>query len=290
MKMKKFSKFSILLIFLLVVGINTTFAETIFTYLDKAAKSDTRQDFHVELLKLALEQTEEKYGQYRLVRAPVMNAARSMISVKANRYPNFFVNESVTADKLNELGYVPFPIYRGLIGYRVFFVAPEVKNRLENIVTIEELKEFSIGQGIGWLASDILEHNGFKVVAGSNYEGFFRMLAVNRFDLFARGINEVIGEYDAYKNSINLVLDDSVAIYYPLPRYFFTHKSNKDAIKRITEGLLAAYEDGSFIRLWNKHHADSINRVDLSDRVIFTLENPFLQGVDKSYEKYMYKP
>jgi hypothetical protein len=155
---------------------------------------------------------------------------------------------------------------------------------------LEKLKKFTIGQGLGWGDNDILKHNGFSVVVGNNYQGLFKMVADNRFDLFARGNCDVMDEYDIYKKKCNLILDDSVAIFYPLPRYFITHNSNKEAVKRVTEVLLAAYEDGSFMALWTKHHADNIRRINLSKRIVFRLENPFLEGIDRSYEKYMYNP
>ncbi len=260
------------------------------THLNKATEDDPRQDYHIELLTLALDKTVEKYGLYRLEAAPVMNAARSMASVKMNLYPNFIVNEQVTSQRLKEFAYAPFPILRGIVGYRVFFVSPQAQQKLNNTASLSQLKELTIGQGIGWGDIELLKHNGFKVIVANNYKGLFKMVANNRIDLFARGIGEVMAEYDAFKTSINLLLDESVAIYYPLPRYFFTHKSNKGIIQRVHEGLIKSYHDGSFIRLWKKHHSESITRVKMSKRIIYRLENPFLEGVDKSYEKYMYKP
>ncbi|RLW59044.1 MAG: hypothetical protein B6D70_12710 [gamma proteobacterium symbiont of Stewartia floridana] len=266
------------------------FSETIFTHLSPATKDDTRQGYHIELLSLALEKTVDKYGPYRLVPAPVMNAARSMSSVRDNLYPNFFVNEQVTAKRLEELGYVPFPIHMGIIGYRVFFVSPKAKQKINKAISLEQLKKFSIGQGLGWGDIEILKSNEFTVIVANNYEGLFEMVASNRIDLLARGVNEVMGEFDTFKRQIDLQLDESVAIYYPLPRYFFTHPSNETAIQRVTEGLFAAYEDGSLLRLWEKYYLDSVSRVNLSERVIFKLDNPFIEGIDKSYEKYLYKP
>ncbi|MGN7612418.1 hypothetical protein ACQZV8_10070 [Magnetococcales bacterium HHB-1] len=287
---KSVSRLLIASLLLVIINSNTAVAEMIMTHLSRATEDDPRQDYHIELLVLALDKTVGKYGPYRLVAAPAMNAARSMASVKMNLYPNFMVNEAVTAQKLKEYGYVPFPILRGIVGYRVFFVSPKARIKLNKSTTLAQLKTLTIGQGIGWLDVDLLKHNGFNVVVANNYEGLFKMVASSRIDLFARGIGEVMGEYDIFKISGDLYLDDSLAIFYPMPRYFFTHKSNRKAIERVTEGLMMAYNDGSLIRLWEKHHSESIARVNLSKRTIFKLENPFLADVDKSYEKYMYNP
>ncbi len=40
-------------------------------------------------------------------------------------------------------------------------------------------------------------------------------------------------------------MDENVALYYPLPRVFFTHNSNRQAIARVQQGLKAAWRDGS---------------------------------------------
>ncbi len=50
-----------------------------------------------------------------------MNAAGSLVAVKEKLYPNHFVNEQVTAQRLDEFAYVAFPILRGIVGCRVFF-------------------------------------------------------------------------------------------------------------------------------------------------------------------------
>ena len=84
--------------------------------------------------------------------------------------------------------------------------------------------------------------------------------------------------------------DDSIALYYPLPRFFFTKKSNVTAIKRVEEGLVTAYNDGSFQKLWKEYYQSSVDFVNLQKRTLFRISNPFLGGIDKSYEKYIYHP
>ncbi len=219
-----------------------------------------------------------------------MNAARSLISVKNGEFENFFVKFSVSKKLLKELSPVRFPVDRGIVGYRVFFVSPNARNRLKQVATIEDLKDFTMGQGIGWLDSKVLEYNGFKVITGSSYEGLFNMVGMGRFDLFPRGANELYGEYISHKIIKGLTCDESISLYYPLPRFFFTTKTNSIAKTRIEEGLIAAYKDGSFLKLWEKFYNPSLNFVNLKNRKIFKIENPFLNDLDNSYERYIYTP
>jgi hypothetical protein len=275
---------------LIVLGTTYAFSQTLFTAQGRASAQDTRLDYDRAALRLSLEKTVKKYGPFKLVEAEFMNTARGIKVAKAGRTKNFFTKQSVSKTLLNELGHVPFPIDLGIVGYRVFFVSPNAKSKLKTTQNLGQLKKFSIGQGVGWLDVDILEHNGFKVIKAGSYEGLFKMVAKNRFDLYSRGTNELLGEWKTHKNIQGFAYDESVALYYPLPRFFFTNKANKAAIKRVTEGLIIAYNDGSLKKEWEKHYRDSIDFVNLKKRKIFRINNPFLEGVDSSYEKYIYKP
>jgi hypothetical protein len=53
---------------------------------------------------------------------------------------------------------------------------------------------------------------------------------------------------------------------------------------------MLAYKDGSFIELWNKYYKESIDFVNLKQSKIFRIDNPFLNGINKTYEDYIYRP
>lgn len=282
------SKF--LFIFIILLLTNQTFAETVFTYMAKEDESDHRKEYNNALLKLALDKTISTYGSYKLVPSPTMNLARAKKVAENGNIKNFFFKNSISKELLSKLGYVSFPIDRGIVGYRVFFVSPKAKEKLKQVSSIEDLKKFKVLQGIGWLDTEILRHYGFNVFEGSNYKGLFGMISKNRADIFPRGANELLSEYEAYKDTNNLFYDTSIILYYPLPRFFFTNKKNTKAIERVYKGILIAYEDGSFVELWNKYYKKSIDFVNLEQRKIFKIDNPFLEGIDKTYEKYIYTP
>jgi hypothetical protein len=86
------------------------------------------------------------------------------------------------------MNYVPFPIDRGVVGYRVAFVSKETKEKLKSVETIEDLRQFTFLQGTGWQDVDILRKNDFKVIESAYYEPMFKMVARNRADLFIRGL------------------------------------------------------------------------------------------------------
>lgn len=269
---------------------SNAFSKTVYRYQDLQNNEDTRKKYELKVLELALEKTVAKYGEYELIAAPKMNLARAIITLKSNKLENFIVKMSVTKELLDELSYAEFPVDRGIVGYRVSFVSPKASSKLAKVKNLEELKKFNFVQGFGWLDTKILEYHNLKVKTISRYESIFNLVALNRVDLFPRGVNEVFEEYKANKAIPNLLVDKHILLYYALPRFFFMHKSNEKTIQRIEEGLQSAYFDGSLDKLFKKYYQPSIDFVNLKSRLLINIENPFLKGVDISYEKYIYTP
>lgn len=277
---------------LLVLACAPAWAETMtITYCPPESETDTRHEYDNALLKLALEKTKATWGDYELVASDSMNTARLIKMLKRGTLKNPMFKLSAETELCNSLGYVPFPVDLGIVGYRVFFTAAGKLGKLEAVSSLADLKRFSVGQGDGWADVDILSQAGFAVHTSPSYEALFQMVvAGNRFDLFPRGVNEIKGEFEAHRDIANLAVERKLVLYYPLPRFFFTNQhGSEQALKRVSEGLAAAYDDGSLQELWEKHYKESVDYVDLNSRKVFTIDNPLLKGVDNSYDKYMYK-
>ncbi|MBN2686178.1 MAG: hypothetical protein JXR40_12930 [Pontiellaceae bacterium] len=266
-------------------------AQTTFTCVAGETENDPRSAYEKALLKLALDKTVEKYGPYTLGQSKLgSNQKRNEQDAIDNVYPNLFVKLSYSERLTEELAYIPIPADRGIVGYRVCFTSEKIKQELSEVETLEQLKEFKMLQGIGWSDVEILKAAGFRVITGTNYKGMFKMVAVNRVDLFPRGANELLGEWELNKNVAGLTYDESVALYYPLPRFFFTNKKNTEALKRVQEGLEMAFKDGSFQKLWEQYYQDSVDMIALDKRKIFRIKNPDVANLDTAYEKYNYDP
>lgn len=264
---------------------------TIFTYRAPESQTDLRYNYDNKLLKLALEKTVETDGPYLLVPSPIMNYARAQAYVKSNSLPNLILKLSYDPDFENrDMGFVPFPVDLGIVGYRVCFAHPEISKALSQVDSLEDLRGFSHGQGTGWSDVDILRHNGFNAIEIPNYESLFNMVALRRFDLFCRGANELLDEMKTHQHIQNLSYDKSMILFYPFPRFFYTNAANSSALERIQRGLEKSYEDGSLQSLWRQHYKASIDFVELDQRRVFTLENPLVEHLDFDYQKYFYNP
>lgn len=280
------------LIILTFLQISIAKATMVVTYRVAESKDDTRYNYDTAALRLALEKTKAEFGDYKLVPGAVMNFSRAISDIKNNQTPNYIFKlsyESRFKKDLN-LDYAEFPVDLGIVGYRVCFTNPKTKEKLKNVKSLDDLKKFKHGQGQDWSDVEILRGHGFEVITAANYESLFLMVAAGRFDLFCRGTNELGGEYEAHKHMPNLVYDESFSLYYPLPRFFYTNKANKELIKRIEKGLITAFNDGSLKELWKKEYIKSVNFVNLKNRKIFPIENPNLKEVKFNYKKYFFNP
>ena len=260
------------------------------TYRGPASEQDTREHYYKEILTLSLEKTKSTYGDYKVVEAPPMNQLRDAYAVDQQIYPNYVVDENYEDKFINSnITYIPFPLDFGLTGTRICFINPKIKEEIKKINNVEQLKKYSIGQGIGWADAEILRQNGFKVVTMQNYDGLFKMTAVGRIDLFCRGVNELAAEYESFSNISNLTYDESFALVYPLPRFFILNKNNLVLKNRIQKGILMAYKDGSLMEIFLRYHSKSITFANMKERKIFTIENPLIKELSKDYEQYLYK-
>ncbi|NDV25268.1 hypothetical protein [Desulfovibrio sp. JC010] len=275
-------------VLLLVFGAGFSHAKvTVFTYRVPESPTDKRYDYDNAVLKLALEKTKETWGGYRLVPSPVMNFSRSITVLKEGKLKNPMFKLSASEKHCNQLAYAAFPIDLGIVGYRQFFVSERLNAELSKVDSLKQLKKYSIGQGFGWLDSEILEAAEFNVLVVPKYESLFSMVVKGRFDLFPRGVNEVEEEYKSHQDLRGLRLNREVGIYYPLPRFFFTNKRSKLAARRVYEGLVLAYEDGSLLRLWKEKYKSSLKFADFKNVKFFHIENPFIKKIDDNYLKYI---
>jgi hypothetical protein len=105
-------------------------AETIITYRSQESDRDDRYSYDTELLKLALEKTQEQYGAYQLIASPKMNYARAIKMASDNSLPNLMLKLTYSNDHPSALAYIEFPVDLGIAGYRESFIADSLESKL----------------------------------------------------------------------------------------------------------------------------------------------------------------
>ena len=282
-----------LLLLLLTLSLSSCpMAATRFTLITGETQQDVRMNYYRAAMRLALEKTRPDYGDYELLDAIRMNKARMRLEVQTPGKNALFIVDSWPQKTPHpEVSLIPFPIDLGILGYRVCFVGADRADDLAGVRTLAQLQAFSQGSGKGWQDADILRHNGFQVQEVDNYESLFRMVARGRVDLFCRGANEILAEWETHHPRLpTLTVDPHVALFYPLIHAFYSHATYHKERERIQLGLRLAWQDGSLKRLWRQHFQPSLAFTQLASRQLFRLSNPQLPGKGSDYSSYLYDP
>ena len=252
------------------------------TYIHHPPESarDVRYHYQWEVLRTALEKTRPKWGPYVLRAADDVMTERRQGYELRNATGNLTVMYlGTTPDFERELVPVRIPIDRSLGGYGIFLVRAGEQARFDAVRSLDDLRQFSYGLGLGWIDVEILRSNGFKVVTGSSYDGLFEMLVNRRFDVFLRGAVEILDEHEPRKAELrDLRIEDSLILYYPLPMYFWFAKTpeGRRLAERAEDGLRLMLADGSYDEVFDRYQRWKIERLHLKTRTIYRIENPFL--------------
>ena len=228
--------------------------------------------YPLSLLKLAISKIE---SEYQLAPSEAfMNQGRALKQLAAR--DDIDTLWTMTSEAREQsLTAIRIPIYKGLIGWRVFLTTANTHFDFTKPIPLEQIRKLKIVQGHDWPDTEILKHNRFNVQTGPDYEGLFKMLQYKRVDLFPRSIIEVWDELKVNAAS-NIQLEEHTFISYPTASYFFVAKENKALAQAIRRGLEIALEDGSFDALFQRHFSKMIRQAKLNTRTHYRLENPLL--------------
>ncbi len=235
--------------------------------------SHTRQ-----LLELALEQTVNEYGPYKIVRGEEVNQQRALASIMQDKSSSVDVINAVINEE-RERSLLPVRVVsdRGLIGYRVCIIRRDQQPRFEGVRSHQDLLNNGIvfGQNAHWPDTDILRNNSLPVATSVNFDNLFLMLAANRFHCFLRGVNEVTSDMDSH-GTPDLMIEPNLLFIYPSTSTFFTSRKNPALAARIELGLRRALLNGAYEDYFLATHNQLLEQLKLKDRRAIYLNNPLI--------------
>lgn len=255
--------------------------EVLMEYRHNAPESsfDHRYDYHWKILETALEKTAAKYGGYKLESGEFMTEPRQVFEMKNDTGKLTVIYLGTTPEMEQALIPVRIPVDKNLGGYCVFLTRSELRQDFDRVVSLDDLRRFSFGLGLGWIDVEILRANRFRVVTGSSYEGLFEMVQNGRFDAFLRSATEVLDEYEARKSKLpGLCIEPGLGLYYPMPMYFWFCKTGegRKLAERAEEGMRLMIADGSYDRIFSQYQDAKIRQLDLQHRRFLKIANPLL--------------
>jgi hypothetical protein len=168
-------------------------------------------------------------------------------------------------------------ISRGVIGYRVFLISASDQDRIARMDDEAFRTQLTFGMNSQWADVPVMRANGYTVVTTTDYERLFGMLAAHRFDAMPRGIGEAAIELAARRDALpELAIEQTRALYFPYPIYFWVNRDDPQLAGWIEQGLRAALADGSLRKLFESYHAPMMKALAQSRRHVIRLDNPVL--------------
>jgi hypothetical protein len=236
--------------------------------------------YDLALLHEALERTRRDYGVYEVHPfTEDVSFGRAIELATEGRLVNVLSAGVGQTDPSPERDMIPvaFPIDKGLLGYRVAFINRRSEDRLSRVHGIEDLRQLRVGQGSGWGDVRIYEHERIPVETTYDYESLVSMLLHGRFDLFPRGLWEVAPELAEYGTRYpDLAVEQHLLLHYPFFEAFYVSRSAPRLASRLTAGLERMVADGSFDAFFARHFRKLLADLNLRQRVVIELENPYL--------------
>lgn len=236
-------------------------------------EQDKRDEYPVALLTLALKETGVNFDV-----APsgtALSKSKALRQLAANREIN--VAWSMTGgQREKDLLPIRIPIYKGLIGWRIFLIKRENRGNFRQVRSFSDLVQMSPVQGHDWPDTKILQANDFEVVTALNYDKLFNMLNDGNADFFPRSVVEIWDEVNMHDFESPLDIEQSIGIKYPAAVYFFVNKKSTTLARLLETGLESAIKSGKYDELFMSVHASIIEKANIKNRRFFTLTNPVL--------------
>ncbi len=248
---------------------------------------DNISEFAVEMLRLALTKAGSPNELKFLPPDGFTSVQRIIESLRSGEFDVVWTATSQEVE--SQMTPVRIPLFMGLLGYRLMLVHEDNRNLFRNVTTLDELRQFTLGQGTGWPDTAILKANQFDVIQTPKWTGLFYMTDGKRFDAYPRGIQEPWQEVEMFKD-LELVVDEYVLLHYTMPFYFFVNPSRPELAAKIERGLNMAIDDGSFqaTLLNNVMVKDVLSKANMQNRRVFNLVNPSLPANTPIHRKELW--
>jgi len=187
------------------------------------------------------------------------------------------LNWSVTTKEREQLLLpISIPIYKGLIGWRVFYIRSEEQDVFSQVNNVNDLQKFLAIQRFDWPDYKILLANDLNVEGDIAFNKMHDAVISGLADYYPRSILEVIGESNNYKlKNKGLSIERSLLIKYPSAHNFFVNTKDVMLAKTIEKGFKIAIKDGSFASLFLRYYGENLKALELDKRRTFELKNPY---------------
>ncbi|WP_158971372.1 ABC transporter substrate-binding protein [Paraglaciecola sp. L3A3] len=236
---------------LLTLFVSSCFAKEVIRYEDNTSQIKSFAPYFIGLLKLAVEQSAEEYGEVEFVPIEVlMSDARKFVSLNSNLIDVSWT--TYTSDHEQQALAVKIPLLKGMFGYRVLLIRKNEQAKFSSIKSINQLAELTALQGKGWSEVQLMRNAGLKVKTMDWTPKFYQLVSNGSVDYYPRSVMDIHNEL-ANAKAENLAIEQTLLLKFRNNAYFFVAKDNTKLAKRLEYGLIKSIEDGSYEEYFMQH-------------------------------------
>ena len=285
-------KFFLKILFLVLFSANSVFALDIIKITNSESTANDKRSLHKkEVIKRALEITISEYGPYELRTLNIiMNRHRALPIIIQGKISNIYIS-AASEEWDNKTIPIKIPIRGGLLNYRLLLINKNDKNAFAQVQSLKDLKTLKAGLRAGWVTADVFKKNDIPYVETQNFDGLFFLLDMHRFNYIPRAIYEIFDELYARQNLLpNVIIEPTLAIHLPMPTYVYVSPAEPRLAKRLEKGLRIMLENGELHQILRKYYADDLERVNLKNRTIIKIHNPYFKDQHLLSDKSLWYP
>ncbi len=176
---------------------------------------------------------------------------------------------------------VNIPIFKGILGYRIFVIRKNDQHLFENVNSLSDLQKFIAGQGKFWGDTKVLEHAGLPVVTSTRGRHLWQMLASKRFDYLPLAIHEPWQDLKI-RPELDLVVEKNLMLVYPMALFFYVNKDNEKLYQYLEQGMRMAIKDGSYDAILKSSEMikSAAKYANIETRKIIYINNPDINNAN----------
>lgn len=202
-----------------------------------------------------------------------MNQKRAMHSLEQDVLINlsWFTQTPARDQKLQA---IPFPIYKGSHGLRLFIIHKDQAHKFAKVKTLPDLIPLVGLQKSSWSDYDVLIANGLTINGSLSYQSMYKAIEEGLGDYFPRSAMTISSELRNNNKQGKLLIEPRLALKYDNYYYLYVNKNNQALYKTLTTGLDILVTQGRYEVLFQRYFANRFKGLNIHQRLIFELALP----------------
>lgn len=240
--------------------------------------------YQKEVIKLLLDNTRAKYGNYRLIdtnRALPPGRIRQNFGLGPDTHLGLLSINMLVGDGSNKntahqaSTKIQVPILNGILGLRKLVIRSSDQEKFKQIRNKKDFISLTAGQGLNWPDVAVYKNADIDVITSLSYRGLSLMLQQKRFDYLPLSIIEADTAIRA-AGTIKPKITNANGHYimYNAPVYMYVSNDYPILVKRIQEAINDVIASGELKALFLTRFSHFINQISPDSAYVWVLDNP----------------